>query len=82
MTTRYELVEWEDFGYNLPRSLPFPRAQTIAEAVANIHSSGTFVIAVENGIRRPLTKPEGSEFQSAYRDHMNRIRACAASQWF
>jgi hypothetical protein len=82
MTTRYELVEWGDFGYNLPRSLPYPSAKTIAGAVANIHSASTFVVALENGIRRPLTKPEGSEFQSAYRDHMNRIRARVASQWF
>ena len=78
MTTRYELVEWEDFGYNLPRSLPYPSATTIAAAVVNIRSDNTFVVAVENGIRRPMTKPEESEFQSAYRDHMNRIRPRAA----
>lgn len=41
MSTRYELVEWEDFGYNLPRSLPYPSAKTIAGAVANIRSAGT-----------------------------------------
>ena len=65
MTTRYELVEWENLGYNLPQSLPYPRAKTIAEAAANIHSARTFVVAVENGVRRPLTEPEESEFQSA-----------------
>ena len=74
MSTRYELVEWDDFGYNLPRSLPYPSAKTIVEAVANIRSAGTFVVAVENGVRRSLTKAEESEFQSAYRDHMNRIK--------
>lgn len=78
MSTRYELVEWEDFGYNLPQSLPYPRAKTIAGAVANIRSAGTFVVAVEDGIRRPLTEPEESEFQSAYRDHMSRITSHAA----
>jgi hypothetical protein len=67
MTTRYELVEWENLGYNLPQSLPYPRAKTIAEAAANIHSARTFVVAVENGVRRPLTEPEESEFQSAVR---------------
>jgi hypothetical protein len=77
MSTRYELVEWEDLGYNLPQSLPYPRAKTIAGAIANIRSAGTFVIALENGIRRPLTEREESEFQSAYRDHMNRIGARA-----
>ena len=65
MTTRYELVEWENLGYNLPQSLPYPRAKTIAEAAANIRSARTFVVAVENGVRRPLTEPEESEFQSA-----------------
>ena len=78
MSTRYELVEWEDLGYNLPQSLPYPSAKTIAGAVANIRSAGTFVVAVENGVRRPLTKPEESEFESAYRDHMNRISSRAA----
>jgi hypothetical protein len=78
MSTRYELVEWEDLGYNLPQSLPYPSAKTIAGAVANIRSTGTFVVAVEKGVRRPLTQPEESEFQSAYRDHMNRIRPRAA----
>ena len=78
MSTRYELVEWEDLGYNLPQSLPYPSAKTIAGAVANIRSAGTFVVAVEKGVRRPLTPPEESEFQSAYRDHMNRIRPRAA----
>jgi hypothetical protein len=65
MTTRYELVEWENLGYNLPQSLPYPRAKTIAEAAANIRSARTFVVAVDNGVRRPLTEPEESEFQSA-----------------
>ena len=78
MSTRYELVEWEDLGYNLPRSLPYPSAKTIAEAVSNIRSAGTFVVAVENGVRRPLTGEEESEFQSAYRDHINRIKPRAA----
>jgi hypothetical protein len=77
MSTRYELVEWEDLGYNLPQSLPYPRAKTIAGAVANIHSADTFVVAVENGIRRPLTKSEESEFQLAFRDQMKRIRSRA-----
>lgn len=77
MSTRYELVEWEDLGYNLPQSLPCPSAKTIAGAVANIRSASTFVLAVENGIRRPLTEREESDFQSAYRDHMNRIGARA-----
>ena len=72
MSTQYELVEWEDLGYNLPQSLPYPRAKTIAGAVANIHSADTFVVAVENGIRRPLTDREKSEFQSAFRDQMKR----------
>jgi hypothetical protein len=71
MTIRYELVEWENLGYNLPESLPYPRAKTIAEAAANIRSARTFVVAVENGVRRPLTEPEKSEFQSAYRDQEN-----------
>ena len=74
MSTRYELVEWEDLGYNLPRSLPYPCAKTIAEAVSNIRSAGAFVVALANGVRRPLTGAEESEFQSAYRDHMNRIK--------
>ena len=72
MTTRYELVEWENLGYNLPRSLPYPRAKTIAEAAANIRSAQTFVVALENGVRRPLTEPEESEFHSVCRDHTNR----------
>lgn len=78
MSTRYELVEWEDFGYNLPQSLPYPRAKTIAGAVANIRSAAAFVVAVEDGIRRPLTEPEELEFQSAYRDHMSRRTSHAA----
>jgi hypothetical protein len=78
MSTRYELVEWEDLGYNLPQSLPYPIAKTIAGAVANIRSNGPFVVAVENGVRRPLTESEESEFQSAYRDHINRIKPRAA----
>ena len=78
MSTRYELVEWENLGHNLPRSLPYPSAKTIVEAVSNIRSAGTFVVAVENGSRRPLTGAEESEFQSAYRAHMNRIKPYAA----
>ena len=73
MSTRYEWVEWEDFGYNLPKSLPYPCAKTISEAVSNIRSAGAFVVALENGVRRPLTGAEESEFQSAYGDHMNRM---------
>ena len=78
MSTRFELVEWENLGYNLPRSLPYPSAKTIVEAVSNIRSVGTFVVAVENGVKRPLTGAEESEFQSAYRDHLNRIKPRAA----
>jgi hypothetical protein len=78
MSTLYELVDWEDLGYNLPQSLPYPSATTITEAVSNIRSAGTFVVAVENGVRRPLTKAEELEFQSAYRDHMNRMQLSAA----
>jgi hypothetical protein len=63
MTTRYELVEWVNLGYNLPESLPYPRAKTIADAAANIRSVRTFVVAVENGVRRPLTDAEDSEFR-------------------
>jgi hypothetical protein len=77
MSTRYELVEWEDFGFNLPRSLPYPSAETIAGAVLNIRSANTFVVAVENGIRLPLTEPEESEYQSACHDHMGHIRRAA-----
>jgi hypothetical protein len=78
MSTLYELVEWEDLGFNLPRSLPCGTTKTIAEAVSNICSAGTFVVAVENGFRRPLTKAEELEFQSAYRDHMSRMQPSAA----
>jgi hypothetical protein len=78
MSTLYELVEWEDLGFNLPQSLPYPSAITIAEAVSNIRSAGSFVVAVENGVRRPLTLGEELEFQSTYRDHMNRILPSAA----
>ena len=78
MITRYELVEWENLGHNLPQSLPYPRAKTIAEAVAAIRSTRTFVVAVEDGVRRPLTEREESEFQSAYRDHVNGIKRRAA----
>jgi hypothetical protein len=78
MSTLYELVEWEDLGYNLPRSLPYPAATTIAEAVSNIRSASTFVVAVENGVRRSLTQAEQLEFQSAYRDHMTRLKRSAA----
>lgn len=78
MSTLYELVEWEDLGYNLPQSLPYPRATTIAKAVSNIRYAGTFVVAVENGVRRPLTAAEEFEFQSAYSDHMNRMKPSAA----
>lgn len=78
MSTLYELVEWDDLGYNLPQSLPYPRATTIAKAVSNIRYAGAFVVAVENGVRRPLTEAEESEFQSAYNDHMNRMKRSAA----
>ena len=78
MSTLYELVEWEDFGYNLPRSLPYPTATTIVEAVSNIHSAATFAVAIENGVRRPLTQAERLEFQSACRDHVNLMKASAA----
>jgi len=78
MSILYELVEWEDLGFNLPRSLPYPRALTIAEAVLNIRSAGTFVVAVENGVRRPLTAAEESEFRSAYRDQMDWMQPSAA----
>jgi hypothetical protein len=78
MRTVYELVEWEDLGFNLPQSLPYPSATTITEAVSNIRSPGTFVLAVEDGVRRPLTEGEESEFRSAYRDHMNWMKLRAA----
>jgi hypothetical protein len=39
MTTRYELVEWENLGYNLPQSLPYPRAKTIAEVFRRKNSN-------------------------------------------
>ena len=68
MTTRYELVEWENLGYNLPQSLPYPKAKTIVEAAANIRSAQTFIVAIENGVRRPLTESEESQFQSACRE--------------
>jgi hypothetical protein len=73
MTTRYELVEWENLGYNLPQSLPHPKAKTIAGAVANIRSARTFVVAVENGVRRPLTKAEESEFR---RERVPALKTC------
>jgi hypothetical protein len=72
MTTRYELVEWENLGYNLPRSLRYRRVKTIAETAANLRSAQTFVVAIKNGVGRPLTEPEESQFQSACRDHTNR----------
>ena len=78
MSTLYELVDWEDFGYNLPKSLPYPSATTIAEAVFNIRSADTFVVAVENGVRRPLTGAEELEFRSAFRDQRNRMKPSAA----
>jgi hypothetical protein len=78
MSTLYELVDWEDLGYNLPQSLPYPRATTIAKTVSNIRYAGTFVVAVENGVRRPLTEAEEFEFQSAYSHHMNRMKPSAA----
>ena len=78
MNTLYELVEWEDLGYNLPQPLPYPRAVTIAEAVSNIRSASTFVVAVEDGVRRSLTEAEELEFQSANRDHMSRKQPAAA----
>ena len=78
MSTLYELVEWEDLGFNLPQSLPYPSAITIAEAVSNIRSAGTFVVAVENGVRRSLTEAEELEFQSAHRDQMGRKQPSAA----
>jgi hypothetical protein len=78
MRTLYELVEWEDLGFNLPRSLPYETTKTIAEAVSHIRSAGEFVVAVENGNRRPLTTAEELEFQSAYRIHMSRIQPSAA----
>ena len=77
MSTAYELVEWEDFGFNIPQSLPYPRAKTIAEAVSNIRSASAFVVAVENGLRRPLTKTEELEFRAAFRDHTNRMKHAA-----
>jgi hypothetical protein len=78
MTTLYELVDWEDLGYNLPQSLPYPAATTIVQIVSNIRSARTFVVAVEDGLRRPLTQAERLEFQSAYRDHMSRLKRSAA----
>jgi hypothetical protein len=78
MSTLYELVEWENLGFNVPHSLPYASTKTIAEAVSNIRSVATFVVAVENGVRRPLTNAEESEFQSAYRDHMSRMQSSAA----
>jgi hypothetical protein len=78
MSTLFELVEWEDLGFNLPQSLAYPSATTIAKAVSKIRSPATFIVAVENGVRRPLTEAEELEFQSAYRDHMSRIQAFAA----
>ena len=78
MSTLYELVNWEDLGFNLPQSLPYPSAATIAAAVSNIRSAGTFVVALEDGVRRPLTGAEELEFRSAYRHHMNRINRSAA----
>jgi hypothetical protein len=78
MSTLYELVEWEDLGFNLPRSLPYGVSKTIAEAVSKIRSAGAFVVAVENGVRRPLTTAEELEFQSAYRDHMSRMQPSVA----
>jgi hypothetical protein len=78
MSTLYELVDWEDLGFNLPRSLPYPSAKTIAEAVSHLRSESTFVMAVENGVRRPLTAAEDLEFRSAYRDHMNLLKQSAA----
>jgi hypothetical protein len=78
MSTRYELVDWEDLGFNLPQSLPYPSAITIAEAVSNIRSRRTFVVAVENGVRRPLTQAEELEFRAAFRKHMNWMQRTAA----
>ena len=77
MSTVYELVEWENFGFNLPQSLPYPRVKTIAEAVSNIRSASTFVVAVENGFRRPLTEAEELEFRAAFRDHTNQMKLAA-----
>ena len=78
MSTLYELVEWEDLGFNLPRSLPYASTETIPEAVSNIRSPRTFVVAVEDGVRRPLTKAEEFEFQSEYHDHTSRMQTSAA----
>jgi hypothetical protein len=78
MSTLYELVDWEDLGFNLPQSCPYPCARTIVEAVSNIHSAGTVVVAVKNGVRRPLTEAEELEYQSAYCKYMNRMQPSAA----
>jgi hypothetical protein len=74
MSTLYELVDWEDLGFNLPQSLPYPSAITIAEAVLNIRSAGTFLVAVENGVRRALTQGEELEFRSAHSNHMHQMK--------
>jgi hypothetical protein len=60
MSTQYQLVDWEDLGFNLPQSLPYPSTTTITEAVSNIRSASTFVTAdrsrgvgISIGIPRP-----------------------------
>ena len=79
MSIRYEVVEWEDLGYNFSRPLPYPSTETIAGAGSNSGSAGTFVVAVENDVRRSLTEAGDSDLKSACRDHhMNRMKPRAA----
>jgi hypothetical protein len=57
---------WTDSGFLLVCS---HEHETIAKADACIPCAGGYVVAVENGVMRPLTSEEVSEFQRAHYAH-------------
>jgi hypothetical protein len=64
MSITYEVIVWNNFGCT-PHYGEAPSATTIAEAVRNRKGPADDIVAVEDGVMRPLTAVEESQLRSA-----------------
>jgi hypothetical protein len=66
MNTRYEVISLVDRGDG-ENPIPFGARATLSEAFDHLTSAGDYIVAVENGTRRPLTDEEEQEYSRLLR---------------
>ena len=60
MTTRYGIIRWSDemTGINSVTQAGAGTFATLAEAEENLSGAGDYIVAVDDGFARPLTRSE------------------------